>query len=241
MDKDNLKIVYRRFNFVLLPVISVLISLIILGLVIVPQIISYFSLNARIKDQIAQTDDLNSKITEIESINNEDTKKGLEITLTILPTDKDIPSAILSLQTLIAKSSVAATSSGQLVLKDIIYNNSKKGSVQNSFQLSLTLVGPLQSLKNFITYLQSAPRLYQVESISAQFQKGSRTVEVELPISVLYDPNAKASISFSDPVPKLGAKEAEMLNKLNSFIVPAQPEVYSSTASVPTGKSDPFE
>ncbi len=231
---DELKNIYRQYKLIIWPVLSGVASIIILALVIIPQFMSYL----QVKDEINKTQNhssrLEAKASELEQFDESAAKKNLQTAFTVLPEDQDVPKSLAILQSLVKASA--------LELKNTNFiSTSKNSGGKSSFQLNLTVAGPIPLIRNFLLSLKGAPQIFQVESISIKFENMGSAVEATIPISVFYQNVSKTVTNSDQPVPQLSNDEIELLDKLSKITVGLEASSSAVSASVPLGKSDPFQ
>lgn len=230
---------YLKYRFIIWPTIVGIAVILVLALVIIPQILTYL----QVKDKIYQTQNksqnLEVKANELANIDNVATQKDLKVVFSILPTDQDVPKAMLILQSMVAQSG--------LELKSTSFGSSGSSSQnlgKNSFKLNIIVSGQITLLRDFFIQLQNASRLFQVESIGVQFKKTQGVIEAEIPLSVFYQPSLGEIGPLNQPLPKLSDTEKELLATLYQSISQSNISLNnaeSSSSSIPLGKSDPFE
>lgn len=228
----NFKEMYYKYKVFLVPVLAGIISLLVTVFIIFPQTMEYFKQKDKLAELMGRIGILNSKAEELGNIDSETRKKDLAITLTVLPTDKNVPQSMSVLQDLINKSN--------LVLKSTTYSPSSRGSGKNGFALTVSVVGSLTSIKNFMSELQSAARIFKVESAILTFQGAGSLIEADIPLTVYYEPVPKTLINLDASVPKINSDDEELINNLSKSITQFD-TITSTGSSVPVGKTDPFE
>ena len=211
--------------------LSTLAFILIIVLVIVPQLSTYMNSRRKVADLTAEVNKLESKAAELEKIDIQAVKRDLEVAMIILPADQQVPEALMTLSDLVNKSG--------LVIKSTSYAAGQKSKAKNGFRLNVTLLGPLDSVRNFLIGLDDSPRLFQIESLVVAFTATPPIVEANLPVSVFYEPPAKGGIPVEKPLPKLSDNNQKLLAKLYRIAPKAIPEIDIST--VPVGKANPFE
>lgn len=230
---DEIKDIYRRYKLIIWPVFSGLASVIILALVIVPQFFSYL----KIKDQISLTENhsskLDAKAAELEQFDQSVTKRKLETAFTVLPSDQDVPKSLAILQSIVRSSA--------LELKSTNFVSSRKGKGKESFQLTITVSGPIGMIRSFLLTLKDSPQIFQVESINIKFLRTGSVVEAAIPISVFYEGISQVQSKPDQPLPKLTQDEEELLLKFSKITAGLEGSSSAVSESVPLGKSDPFE
>ncbi|MFH0937167.1 MAG: type 4a pilus biogenesis protein PilO [Candidatus Daviesbacteria bacterium] len=224
---------YIKYKFIIWPALVAVSEIILLVFVIIPQLMSYLNVRNQISEVRNRAHSLNVKASELQEFDAEGAEKDLQVVFTILPADQDVPQAMAFLQALIANNG--------LQLKNTAFVGG--GQSKNSYQLRVVIDGQINALRNFLLQLQEAPRIYQIESLSVQFQRSEGAIEAEMPLSVFYEPAPSKIGSLDQPIPKLGDEELKLLAKLYSIAPPADvlPVDESTASALPLGKSDPFQ
>lgn len=230
-----LKDFYSKYKYIIWPIISGLSSIIILVFVIIPQILTYMNIKNQISDILNRSSFLDAKAAELYSLDEIAAQEDLKVVFTVLPADQDVLTALSALQNLVIHSG--------LRLENTSFSSSRQKDNKSSFQLNLTVFGQTNSLRDFLIKIQDSSRVFQVESISAQFLKSKSAIEAEIPISVFYQGVPKVLGSVDQKVPKLSDQEKQLLGRLTNIIsqTTATSGAAINDASVPLGKSNPFE
>lgn len=231
--------IYLKYKFLIWPVVVGVSSIIIIILVIIPQLLTYLNVNDKINQAQNRSNILETKAVALENIDNLLTQKDLKVVFSVLPTDQDVPQAMVVLQDMIAKSGLElkSTSFGAVGL-------SQKAVGNSSFQLNIAVSGQVNLLRDFLIQLQNSPRLFQVDSIGVQFQKDKGLIEADMPLSVFYNPSLGEMGTVEDPIPQISDKDKDLLAKLTQVVGQGNVSLISqeaTSASVPLGKSDPFQ
>lgn len=229
----KVKEIYYKYNIFLIPVIVGIVCVGILVFVVMPQTLDYFKERTKIEELFNKIGMLNSKTEELKSVDEEAMKKDLVVALTVLPADRDVPQAMNVLQGLINRSN--------LVLKSTAYSAGTKNTGKNGFSFTISVVGSLSSIKNFISELQNSARVFKVESVELNFQGTGSLVEATMPLTVFYEPAPKTLITTDSIVPKINDSDQELITNLSKSIYQTETQSTVSAASVPLGKSNPFE
>lgn len=235
---DQVKSFYTKYRLIIWPIVTGIACLVVIGLVIIPKILDYLNVRNKISDIQKHATSLEVKAQNLGLIDETIDKQKLQVALTVLPIDQDVPQSMAVLQSIVGKSGLS--------IKSTAYAAGNIGGGKSGFQLNVDVVGELSAIRNFFIALQEAPQLFQVESIAAQFQGGASTVEAQLPISVFYEALPKTSGPLDQEIPQLTEKEEQLLSKLSTFVqqqeTPLTTTQSNTTESmVPLGKADPFE
>lgn len=227
--------VYANYKFLIWPVVSGIASVVILVLVVIPQLLNYLQVRNQISDIVNRSGKLEAKAQTLEAVDENISEESLKLAFAALPADRNVPSAVTILQSLIAQSGLS--------LKSTSYSASARGASKNSFQLNVSVVGQISGVRKFLISLRDSGRVFQVESISVSFQKSGSQVEAEIPITVFYSESLGKGGALEQEPPKLNEKEEKILADL-SRIVNLGTLVgggEATASSVPVGKSNPFE
>lgn len=229
----NIKEMYYKYKIFLIPAVVGIICIGILMLVIIPQTLDYFKERTKIEELFNKIEILNKKTEELKAIDEEVMKKDLVVALTVLPVEKDVPQAMIVLQGLINRSN--------LILKSTTYSSTSKNTGKNGFTFTISVIGSLSSIKNFISELQNAARVFKVESAALTFQGTESLVEAVIPLTVFYEPVPKTLITIDQPVQKINSSDEELITNLSKSIYQSEAESTVSADLIPLGKSDPFQ
>lgn len=229
-----LKEFYIKYKIFIIPTGVGLICLLIIGFIIVPQISELFSEREKVGTLTNRINLLNNKAKELENLDEAKIKQDLVTALTVLPTGRDVPEAMAVLQGIIAKSNLSLTSTSYST-------GSRDAGKADSFSLSISVLGSIDSTSDFLINLKEGSRIFKVESITLKIQPEGSLVSVDLPLTVFYQAVPSTVLSLDAPVAKIDAKEEELIKNLTKFV--AQPSVATSSTepSVPMGKTNLFD
>jgi Tfp pilus assembly protein PilO len=239
-DLENIKPLLLKKRHVIMPALTVLAVLAVIVLVVAPQVLGYFATGEEIASKSNRVTSLEVKAAELENLNSLEFQEGLQVVSTVLPPDSDIPGAVAELQDLVRSSG--------LELVGISYVPLDKNA--KSFQLSVNVSGSLLQIRSLLIALQSAPRIYQVQTITLR-QVETKT-EASIPITVFFGGVSPKSPGADAPLALLTDEERELLNRIrtNLNVTPVSSQSNNSTSSaqsvpvdpanIPLGKPDPF-
>lgn len=230
MIEEQLKQFYTRYKLVIWPVIVGLCSVVIIALVIVPQLLSYFSLKQQGDELNNRLGLLQVKAKELQQIDPQVYNKNLNLALSALPPEKEVPQAVTILQTFISQSG--------MTLEAIKFASGQTTTINNNYQINITVLGDFNSLKKLLTNIRNSPRIYRVDMINAQSSRGGTSVEADITMTVFYEPLNNTIGAVDQPLPQLTDKDQHVLTDLST-----KNQVVATNASVltvPLGKSDPF-
>lgn len=230
MTTEVLREFFIKYRIFIIPAVVGLVSLLIIAFVIIPQVLEIFIERGKVGELNNKIVLLNKKAADLNSLDENVLQKELTTALTVMPTNRDVPQTMAVLQGLISKYNLS--------LKSTTYSSGGK-TAQNSFQLTISILGSLQSTRDFINSLREAQRIFKVESIILRFQPEGNAVATDLPITVFYQPAPTAAISVDAPIANLDSNQQQLLANLTKLT--AGGEIFATAAAVPVGKADPFQ
>ena len=232
MNTKDLVNFYRRYTLIIWPFLSGIAAVVIIALVIVPQTLSYFQVKDEITKTVNNSSVLQAKAQELEQIDDTLIKQKLQTAFTILPPDQDVPKSAAILEALVRNSA--------LELKSINFVSSG-GKSGESFQLNITVSGPISLVRDFILGLKNSPQIFQVQSINVRFQQTSSVVDADIPLAVFYKVPARGQPSPDQSVSRLTREEEDFLAGISRLISESRSSGSAATTGVAIGKTDPFE
>lgn len=225
---------YSKYKKIIWPAASVISSVIILILVIIPQLRSFLDTRQEIFKMQNRLSILETKAENLELLDEEFYKSYLQVVFTVLPANQNVPRVVAIIQALSQKAGI--------ILKNTNYAASRSTTTTNSFVLNLTLLGQLSSIREFLILLQDSAGVFEVNSIDAKFQKGGAVIEAEISLSVFFELDKPQTVALDQPLPSLSEQEEELLVRLTNLVYKSSGVVTTvDTSTVPLGKTDPFE
>src|SRR5688500_17519835 len=161
-----------KLKYYLKPILAAFSSLVILGVVIIPQIMAYFVVKDKINSVDSRVNSLEAKASELESVDTKIYQENMETVFSALLKEKEIPLAMVSLQNIVNESG--------LILESIKLIDTPVTTNSNSYMLNLFVIGQKESLRTFLLGLLQSPRVLKLESIDAQSVKGGAGLEAEI-------------------------------------------------------------
>lgn len=231
MKKETVSKFYLRYRLYIFPAIVALSSLFLIIFAIYPQTAKLIENQKIAGDLMNKSQFLATKVTALESFNEEDLSQKVGVALKAFPVDKDYGNIFGLLQGL-------ATQSGFTISSIALGNTSGKLGNASSFAIKLEVSGPKSFFQNFLNSLDNSPRIMRVSSVDISSAQTSTTLNAALVIEILYSPAPQNFGTVDSPLPSLSQKEEELLATLSRTVVPASP---SAVQTSPRGKSNPFE
>ncbi|MCL4367043.1 type 4a pilus biogenesis protein PilO [Patescibacteria group bacterium] len=228
---DQIKFTFQQYSFLVIPIVVLVVSVSVVGLVIVPQLLSYLDTQKKISALNDRSTRLETKINDLNSLDSDQMSKDLQILLNVLPTSPAVPETVVSIQGLMSQSA--------LITKNLNFGQLKQTGDNSSYVLNLTALGQPPQLGLFLSNLDNFQRAVTVEAI--RFSNQGDGAEITLPIDAYYKTVSASKINPEQPVAKLNEKDKTVLQQLYSRSAPLVINTTSENVSVPLGKADPFQ
>ncbi len=232
---ENISKLVGKYKVYLLPGIAVAITAALFVLVVIPQLIIAYRANVLLSQTKSRVTLLQNKKKALQNIDVNSYQSNLNVALTALPSEQDLPEAFSQLQALIGKNN--------LQLQDTSFSGAS-GSTQTdssgpqSFQIKMDVSGTVSSIKDFVNSLESAPEVMKITGLDVSGAQEGQTQATVL-ISVYYQSFPTISESVEQPVTPLTQNDISLLSSLQKD---AQSVSYvTSSEQGPRGKSNPFQ
>ncbi len=224
--------VIQKYQPFVLPVLSVVFCLLLLILVTIPQLLKLLE-TFKTLDGINRTQSvLNTKLSALKTINQEEYNTDLDTALIALPPEKDVPGAVDQILIMLAGSG--------LHLDGISFDNSSDRTVPiENYAVRMTVSGDINQLKTLFDKTKDSPRIIKINSIETGTGP-TNALGATISLLVFYRP-LPASVNTDSPtVPLITDSDIKLLEriKLNASTIPTLSQL--DVSSIPTGKADPF-
>ena len=225
---------YQKFSFLIMPVISLVLCIGLIGGVLLPKGLEYIET----KNKLAELNDklkfYEEKKEILSGINQEEYKINLEVALNAIPEDKEIPSSVEQIFLLVNSSGMS--------LNNITFGNvgvQTKGL--GSYSIKVDLTGSAEQLKEFFEITKEMPRVIKIGGVEVSSAGEFNKIQANVELIAYYEALPNTIGGIDQPVSKITDAQLERLNKIKSSSsrIPAQP--LASGSGTPTQfKSDPF-
>src|SRR5579872_4904001 len=166
----------KKYQNLIFPVVAIIIGLILLGLVVIPQGLQIPQTNSQISTDRQDLATLNQKITQLNGVDINQYKNDLSSSLTALPSDSDLPGAILLVSNLLQTNG--------LTLNGLNFSSQDSSSgALTMFLIKIDVTGSKDGLNGFISQLKQSPRVLKVETLNVS-SSGSTTTNMEILIGL---------------------------------------------------------
>lgn len=229
--KNKLITLYFSHKLIVYPLACGLVGLLLIILVIIPQIRSYFENRAVLRQTTHRKEVLELKADQLEKLDGSGLSQNLSQALAALPTEKDFTGVIGSVQRLTSQfgySLIALTVSQAQI-------DTSGGS---GFVLSLEVGGPKQNFEALLKSFETTVPVMKVKSIEiGSLQTDS--VGATLQLDVYYSAAPSTFGAVDEPLASLTEEDKKIVSSLSQLAAPA--EATTSVTLTPRGKPNPFE
>lgn len=226
--------VYLRYKQFIVPGIVLVIAILISMLVTIPQFLRLFETFKNISDLNQQKEFLQNKVAALQTLDQVQYQKDLDIALMALPVDKNIPGVTGEI--------LVALSGSGMSMDGLTFANAPLESEKvEEFTLRLEVTGTQESLSNFLERVKLTPRLIRMTSVDVGKTK-SGLVSASVGFVTLYQQLPKKIGAVEEPVPQITAADTQVLadikSKAGSISSESPADLGGSGGSV--GKLNPF-
>lgn len=225
---------YAKYNLFFFPVITIIIALLILFLVTIPQTFKLITNNELLEELKQKKTVSQTKIRTLNEVDTSQYKTDLNDVLTILPNEKEIPSAINSILQLISLSGLTLTNFS-------IGTNGKPINGVENFIVSIDITGSANQIKDLINFTEQSSRLIKITGLNLNY--GSDGVsQTSMDVLVFYAPlDTSIKTDNSQTLTLLSPEDQALLDKIkqNTQTV-SSAQTDTPILDGPTGKDDPF-
>lgn len=233
MNKEALTLLYQKYQYVVFPVLIILSSLILIGLVIFPQILRLLSNQQVLTGLNQKSEFLDVKASQLEVIDEQNLREKLNVALLSLPAEKDLSSIVGILQSIITQSGFNLIT---LQVIQIASNTEVSG-----FSVKLEVAGPISAMNQLLNNIETDPRVMKVSGVELNQQQGSTSVSATITVDAFYSPLPSSLGAIDAPLPKLTEKDEELVATLAKNTGAVIRPTTSPSNLPPRGKTDPFE
>ncbi len=231
----------RKYRFFGWPLLSIEVSLLLLIFLIIPQIIAFFNTNKLISDTQQRVNSLNTKAQTLASIKTDEYQSNLNLALAVLPENRDIPTAIGQVQTVVGESglqlgsvSFAGNSSG-----GANSGTAGSGSSAQSYEIKIEVLGSPNQLNALFSNFNNGPEIMKLNGLGIT-SSGKGLLDASLTLSSYYQGPPAVLGDVEKPIEGMTPQEIDLLTKIQKQVPPSI--VTSSSINLPPrGKPNPFQ
>lgn len=231
MKKDTIIKFYSDFKLYIFPAIVSLSSLFLIVFAIYPQTVKLINNQKSADNLISKSKFLETKVTALESINEQDLSQKVAFALASLPSEKDFGNIFELLQQIVS-------GSGFSISSITLSSGGSKMSSADSYEVKLEIKGTKVMFPILLSNLENSSRLVRINNIDLASRQVAEGLDASLVLEVLYAPVPTNFGTADSPLPELSQTDEELLAKLSAGRSVTQTGDQSLS---PRGKSNPFE
>lgn len=233
IKKEDLIELHNKYRLIIYPVLVAISSLILTAFVIFPTLLELLSDRKSSEELTSKSKILEVKAATLEVLDDSELKKNLSLALIALPSDKDLITAISSLQNIVR-------SSGFNILNLQVGGSLNKSSGSLGFSLKTEINGPQLRLSALLEAIESTTPIMKVGDVTIS-SSTSGVVSGSILVEVFYAPIQPSTPAAQSPLPELSEKDYQTLSSLNIEAPSTTGEGNQSFTLLPRGKANPFE
>lgn len=235
MKTGTLAKLYANYSLYLFLVVVALSAVFLIMFALYPQVSKLIS-NQSASDALAtKAKVLEAKAVALESYNEADLSKKVEVTLKVLPSEKDLGDILGQLQQITTQSGFSITSMS-------VSDSSSNPKNANSYAVKIQVKGSRALFPNLLSNLETTLRLMRISSADLSSNKAADSVDASLAVEVLYSKAPQSLGSIDSSLPQISQKDEDLLVSLTKQAEEDQSVAATQSAALsPRGKVDPFE
>ncbi len=233
MNTVLLKSFYNQYRSAIFMVATGVASLVLIGVLIVPQILVLVDSNKAYQEITNKSKALEVKAADLQKINGEELKRKLDTSLIVLPAGKDLNDTINLMQGIVKNSGFELKS-----LNFVEVSEDKK-----AFGVKLEVAGSKDTLNKLLTSLEGSYRPIRVRTLDMISPKAGNTISGTLGVDVFILPISNTIAAVDAPMPEITTQDEELITSLEQQTARAgiRVETMQSTNLPSRGKLNPFE
>lgn len=232
MDIKQLLEYYNKYRIIIFPAVTAVAALILIGVIIVPQLFKLIENNETYTTMNNTNTFLDAKAQELTQIDNNALKNKVDLSFLALPANKDLAEVIGLLQKIVSDSG--------LILASLQFGKDSAVDGQQAFRVIIEVQGLGNSFALLMDNIERTYRPMKIDSVEISSPRASLDVTATLNIDVFYTPVPKSIGGLEAPLPKLTAKDEEVIAGLAKY-APKGVTVETNFVAGPRGRENPFE
>jgi Tfp pilus assembly protein PilO len=225
----------KKYQAIILPLVSILIGVGIIGLIVVRQAMEIPKTNTQINQLKAKDALLQQKVQDLSSIDIDTYRQYFDTTLMAIPSEKDLPGVFGQL--------LIVLHNNGLFLDDINFGSAGTTAPNTKLEeisLKLNISGPQTGIQMLMDKIKEMPRIMKINTIDiSNVQLGK--ISVSISVTAYYQglPASVSEANVEQPVPHLSDPDKQILDKIRAYLnnIPTG----SDEPTGPVGKINPFD
>lgn len=221
-----------KYRLIILPVFSVVFSLIVVLLLVIPQIQRIVNNQKDLESANKAQTELEDKANILEKVDLDEYKENLSTALAAIPPQQDTPAVLGEVLFLIGDSGMKIDSLS-------FTQPSKDGNIE-SFSSLIGISGTKAGLDTFLNKARKVPRIMKVLGLSVTSSATGEKIQASITLASYFQGLPTVLGNIDQPVSLPTEQELAVLREIKSYqsLVPVRA---SEDVTGPTGKSDPFQ
>lgn len=223
----------NKYQIYLWPVFAVVVIVLLILLVMFPQVRELLKENAILEETVKKVAVLEKKAKDLQSVDEVKYQSDLDTSLSMVPVEKDLVSALSQIQIL--------TANNNMKVDDVGFSSSSQTATDKSdnFIVRVTITSTIDQLKTFLDQVKVAPRLMMLDSIALENSKTTGVYQATLGFKTYFQPLPTTLGRIEDPLLTLSTTEQALLQRVANSLRNV-PVVSSDRVFGKRGKDDPF-
>lgn len=240
---NKIRLILKRWQLFLVPVASILFTLILIMVVLIPKVNQVRDLYLKTKEASARLERLTLKLSELEGIDEGALVQRKELSLRAIPDNKSIMQTVSSISNFVRDSDLLITSLEVSPGEISTQSASQKKDKLDRLRLAIDLEGKPENVLNFIERVENLLPLISLNTFSINsYQNQSR---VSLIIESFSAALPEGLGKLEAPLLKINETDEGTLRKLETFenLETGAGKIYTLPEALPTSASprqDPF-
>jgi len=224
----------------LLPILIIFVILVVTIAVLKPKLeIISESRQQLIKDKKTLAS-LTTKVATLEGLARVEFSEKVDVALAVLPAEKNVPGNLSTIKNVALNNGLIVNSITISEIGEIATVGSTEKTAKNnilpSFKVSLSLIGNVGMVNDFVSQIQSTAPLMSVENLSIS-QKKTEIPETRMTIEAYFLPFPKTLGKAEQQLVAITSGEEKIFNRLNDFTLFGSE---TSLPNLPVGKENLF-
>lgn len=209
---------------------NVLISFVILVFCVVGIVAGVIPSISKIQTMYKQTQELaelskalQQKLSVLSALDEQTLRTQLDAVISAVPSDRSLPTVFSAVEGVAAQTQVgivAMSISGDTTLSTESAQKTTAMEKQigtHTIPFSVSIEGPLASIRDFITLAPRVRRMLRIHTFSITFPEDNRPININIKMDAFYETSPASIGRATDALPTLSFEDAEVIEKLSSF------------------------
>ncbi len=215
-----MKINLKNLKAFILPALIVFLIFIITVFILIPRVRAIVDSRQTLLKDKKTLADLTKKLAALEGLAQVEFSEKVDVALAVLPAEKDVPNNLAVIKNVALNNGLIVNNItiGEIGEISSVSSTGKtaKNAILPSFKTTVSLIGEVEMIKNFINQIQSTAPLMSIESVSIS-QRRTETPETNLEIEAYFLPFPKTLGKPEQQLVAITSGEEKIFSRLNEF------------------------